>query len=389
MSESTTHLRLSFFAAIVPFVVSRLLIFLIIFLASNTVLSSGKLKNSSDTIIHPVLNISNLSLALDNVSQVVMSADAKWYSQIAKSGYTKERFNTEHQHNWAFFPLLPIAWKALAGFLGSFTLVGLLLSNLSFLLALFLLHRLCLQYNLSKEKADTTLWLISFYPASYFLSVPMTESLFLLLTTASFLLLTKQHPVFASLCFALATATRPTASFLLPAFLLELTQYKLRLSWRQLIAVVISPLGVILFSLYLKYLTGNPLAWVDIQVAWDRPGSIDGALKAFNPRLLINDWNFILLNFCALCLVIWGTLISLQKRHYVFAAYLAIPTLIAVSTGSLLSLSRFTLVLFPLFTNISSQITSSSTQKAVLLTFAALMSILSLLFSLHVSAAMC
>src|SRR5947209_16603554 len=78
---------------------------------------------------------------LQRAQQSIEAADAIWYLNIARNGYEKEEFNTDQQHNWAFFPLFPLIINAAARITGEFPLTASLLSNIFFFAALIFLHQ--------------------------------------------------------------------------------------------------------------------------------------------------------------------------------------------------------------------------------------------------------
>lgn len=148
--------------------------------------------------------------------QVVLTADVNWYIGIAEHGYDHMPFNADEPRNWAFFPLFPLLLRLASYLTGEFVITGMLLSHLCFLLALFLLHRLALLFKLNADDADRCVFYLAVFPVSYFFSVPLPESLFLMLTVASFYFAKSERWWLAGLCGALASATRTTGVLLLP-----------------------------------------------------------------------------------------------------------------------------------------------------------------------------
>lgn len=191
--------------------------------------------------------------------------DAAHYLQIVEQGYGGD--------NFAFFPLFPFTTKALAGLLQLAPLpVALLLANLTFLLALAVLHRLS-RLCCGERAAQATVLLTCFNPMSIFAAIPYTESFYLLLTALTLLLLVPAQlnaPRLALLGF-LTSATRPTGVVILPSLLIGFARRR-----RPLAAVLVSLgtlAGLAAVALIGLRLSGDPLAFLHAQQAWEvRPG---------------------------------------------------------------------------------------------------------------------
>ncbi len=141
--------------------------------------------------------------------------DGKWYLSIARQGYQFSSDLTTQYSNVAFYPLYPYLVRALAWLSpvgrGSETLllaVGLLVSNLCFLLAAWLIFRLGREYLSDEMGAARAVGLLVVFPASFFFSSFYPEALFLLLSVAAFWFALKQHWLLAALMGALAAVTR-------------------------------------------------------------------------------------------------------------------------------------------------------------------------------------
>ena len=140
-----------------------------------------------------------------------------WYIGIAEHDYEHMPFNADVPRNWAFFPLFPLLLRLASYVTGEFVITGMVLSHICFLLALFLLHRVALLFGLSACDADRSLFYLAVFPTSYFFSIPLPESLFLMLTVASFYFAKSERWWLAGLFGAFASATRTTGVLLLPA----------------------------------------------------------------------------------------------------------------------------------------------------------------------------
>lgn len=280
-------------------------------------------------------------------------ADSNWYRDIAVDGYTRRPFSTEKHDNWAFFPLYPLALRAAYWLTGEIPLTGIALSSLFFFIALVLLHKTAGVFGLDAAAADRTIFYIAAFPISYFFSMPLTESLFLLLTIGSFYAAKRESWVMAGVLGALASATRVTGVLLLPALavLYWQTYRTFRPQWNFLPLLLI-PSGLLSFMYYLYLITGNPFAFKDITAAWGRkPGFFLLPLLEYlrDPLVLADSWDFRALNFAAAVTALICGLVLLKRRNVSLAIYTLSCSFVTLSSGLLQSQARYAMVLFPLF----------------------------------------
>lgn len=134
-------------------------------------------------------------------------SDAFHYLAIADYGYT------HNSGDPVFFPLYPLLIHVL-GFITGSILAGVLISVVSFAIALVLLHRLT-ELELGKPAANTTVLIVAFAPLSFFFSAVYTEALFLALSVGAVYAARRQRWALAGMLAALATVTRATGVLLL------------------------------------------------------------------------------------------------------------------------------------------------------------------------------
>lgn len=267
------------------------------------------------------------------------------------------------QYSQAFFPLYPLLIKLLS-FGSQYLLSALLLSNLLFLLGIYVFYKLLqIDYD-SKTSFKSVLLLLAFPTAFYFGSV-YSESLFFFLAVSSLFLLRKGKLLEAGFCGALASATRVLGLLLIPVFLIEIyLEYKkgkLKLisgqSFKAVLSTFFIPLGTFLYMWYLRAGFDNPLYFLTSQPAF-------GAERSSLPIVLlpqvvfryvkmlvsvpINSWQFfssaLELTFTAILLaVLVFAFKKIRLSYWLFAAgCLLIPTL----TGTLSSMPRYSLMAF-------------------------------------------
>ncbi len=277
--------------------------------------------------------------------------DSAWYYEIVHHGYT---ISTSRYSSLAFFPLYPILWKVLSflpwwhGFIP-----GLIVANINAFLFTLVFYAWIVRLR-GKKIALFSLLALLFFPTSFFLVSAYSESTFLLLLVLAFLSSEKKQWLLAAFIAGIASAARPVGILLWPTlFLLWLPEGIKRFRWRDFLALgFLPPIGLILFSIYLKYTVGNPLAWLAAQKDWGRTFSYPHnlILSYFKDIFLIHGelWHLhafelsVLLFILALLPTIWHL-----RKSYVFFVFLNLAPLLF--GNSLLSLQRLALAILPVF----------------------------------------
>jgi Gpi18-like mannosyltransferase len=213
--------------------------------------------------------------------------DVTHYLSIAHYGY-------QSLSDTAFFPLFPLLVAAIAHLLGdwSYLFVGMFISNAALLGTLFILYQLAVD-SVGEEVANRTLLYWCIFPTAFFFFAAYNESLFLLLTTGTFLALRRQRWWLAGLLGCGAALTRPIGILLIVPYLYELwiaresilvTRYK---PWLADLPVLLILIGTLLYCLYCWKLTGNPLTFVVAQshagrqLAWPWQGLWQALVELF------------------------------------------------------------------------------------------------------------
>ncbi len=194
--------------------------------------------------------------------------DVGWYGNVALEGY---RFGPGVQSNIAFFPLFPLLLRALHTVGLDVVSAGLLVSNLCFAGALWLMFRLVLRETGRRETAERATALLAFSPAAAWFSLGLTESLYLLLTLALVAVAVRRWWGAMLVMGMLAGLTRPNG-FILTVPSVVLAWPTLRDAWcgrrwasvAGLCVASVGPvLGAGLFFTYLRIAFGS---WSSFQV---------------------------------------------------------------------------------------------------------------------------
>jgi hypothetical protein len=150
--------------------------------------------------------------------------DAAWYLLIAHAGYAPALGSATVARS-AFFPLYPLAIRALSLLVWPPALAGAMVSLIAFAVALYLLHRLTSlevrrlrsmgrQIGEPRTVARLAVALTALSPMAFFFSAVYSESLYLALSIAVFWYARRGAWTRAGLLGALAGATRPTGVLL-------------------------------------------------------------------------------------------------------------------------------------------------------------------------------
>jgi hypothetical protein len=286
----------------------------------------------------------------DALAGLVRLYDASWYATIVEHGYDAGPFDASVQHNWAFFPLQPMLWRAASALTGEVELTGIALANLYFLVALVVMHRLVLASGFDGGSADRSVLALALFPVSYFFALPWTESLFLLVSATSLLAATRERWWLAGCFAALAALTRVTGLFLLPSLAIVAWNARHRMARSAWLAFALAPVAFAAFAAFLHFRTGDALAFVHIQPAFARPAhptfaAIAGAFERWD--WIIEGWNFRWLNavsmlggFVAAAWLAWRGRVAL-------AAFLALGLAAPLATATVMSGARYAIGLAP------------------------------------------
>ncbi|MGV3490825.1 MAG: hypothetical protein ACO1OG_05815 [Devosia sp.] len=212
--------------------------------------------------------------------------DCNWYVTLADTGYNPFPVpNNINAGNWAFFPLYPMLVAGLRTISGLSTIhaasvLSILLGMATARLAWPLLNRDLKAYTLFSAyllAGPFSIWFTAFY----------TEILFVFLTVAVFVALQNRQFLLAGALAALLSATRIVGCLIVFAIVIEIWRAHREAggTWRDfvptalrrpdwILAVMIAPLGLFFYILYLHLSIGDGLAFSHVQRAWGRPSGL-------------------------------------------------------------------------------------------------------------------
>ena len=299
--------------------------------------------------------------------------DSVWFLRLAHDGYG----GTE-QAAAAFYPLYPLLVGLLGRLMfGHYVLAGVLISLAAALGCFVLLYQLA-ERRLGAAGARRAVLYLALFPFALFLQAVYSESLFLLLIMASFLLAERGNFLGAGVTAGLAWLTKPLGIALLPS--LALIAWRSRDRGSALLRLAAAPAVFAVYPLWLWWRFGDPLEFVHAEEDWGREISRLGPLGGLWDGLragwagvrqlasgshterfwspvqdtdpmrvaVINLENLAFLAlFVALTVVVWR---RFGAPYGLFVALsLAIPLSVPSERWPLVSMPRFGLALFPIF----------------------------------------
>lgn len=278
--------------------------------------------------------------------------DAHWYTYIAAQGYTAQSI--------VFFPALILMLKA-AAYLGvDIAVAGLIICNAAAVLSFILLYNL-LRLDLPPSLATRGLLAYAVMPTSFFLHSIYTEPVFLTLALGCIYCTSRRKWWLAGILAASTTLTRNLGIGLLLFMAYEYYRGTKRPGITPLISLLLAPAALLGFVVYNYRLTGDALAFVNSQALWGRNFGLPWANILHNVMLIIRTWPHVepavFLDTSLVFLGLSGLIfLTLSPRYRIRHSYLIIgwlwfliPLFSTSPTLPLYSMSRFVLVIFPLY----------------------------------------
>lgn len=320
-------------------------------------------------VIATVLIIKFLILIFASQSYQIMNeppfADANWffgifsrwdadsYLKIAQFGYAS---TGEDKFRLVFFPLYPALISLFNIIFRNYVLSALVVSGIA-TIALGLSFRELVKIDYSEKTARFAVLFLFIFPTSHFLHIPYTESLFLALTVSCFLAARKKNWFIVGILGALACLTRINGLILLPALVFEMwAEYReTRQINRKWLFVMLIPIG---FSGYLAlnyFVSGDPLMFLTYQrenfhrylrVPWE--AIWETCKRIYNPKPTeaqmtgVQELLFVIIGLSA-------TIAGWRYLRKSYVVWMGLNWLLFVSTSFVLSVPRYTLIMFPLF----------------------------------------
>lgn len=332
--------------------------------------------------------------------------DAVFYVRIAQYGYQ----HYQSLHAVAFFPLFPLLVKAVALLFGNhaYPLAAMLVSNLAFLGALYVLYHIATDA-LGEKVGWRTLVYLCLFPTALFFFAGYNESLFLFLSSSALFAVRRQKWVLGGILGCLAALTRSTGALLVLPYLYELwmardeSQPSLLSQLKGLVLkalpITLIPMGTLLYCLYCWKYFGDPLAFATVQKYWMRTftppwmGIVDAFVQIFyvQPFGTFTEVHTLIdlsatLGFLTLAVLSW------RRLRFSYTLWLSVLLLYMLSCSAVLgpngdilaSNQRFVLEMFPGFMTLAALgIKHPRLHQVIIVLFPFLQAILASLFIMN------
>ncbi|MEI7512486.1 MAG: mannosyltransferase family protein [Candidatus Uhrbacteria bacterium] len=270
--------------------------------------------------------------------------DSEWYLDIASSGYVYK--GPKALSNIVFFPVYPVLiWLVQFLTLGNYVAAGWFISLAALIGACVMLDKYVKEFH-PKLDSQVVILALLLFPTAIFFNAVYTESLFLLLSIATAYFVRKGRYREAGILGFVAALTRVTGVLLLVFALVEFFSHK---QWKKNLRegawLLLIPAGLASFFAYHAYAYGDPLLFFKIEANWGRAFTL-------NTTHLLTSTASAMANLgLDVGFFIFGLLISyyvIKKVRLSYGVYMLATIAVAISTGTLMSIGRYLLVLFPI-----------------------------------------
>jgi hypothetical protein len=278
--------------------------------------------------------------------------DALWFLRIAASGYRIGDGSA------AFFPLFPLATRALSIALGGELAAATIVSNAAFVGALVAIYRLG-EDAIGTSGARFGVLFLCAFPTAYFFVMPYSESMFLRGVASSMLAARRERWAAAALAGALAALTRSIGIVMVPALLFEALQQRRegRRSRFALVAWIAPAIGTATYAAWWQARGGDWALPLIRQQNWQRDVSPPWTTLANAWRIAVRQWGgpgggyWVLDLLVVVPVLVLAVLVAMRLRPvygvYVWLSLLA-PLTFAFAGRPLMSMPRFVATLFPI-----------------------------------------
>jgi len=328
--------------------------------------------------------------------------DSGFYLSIAQQGYS---YSAGAMSNVAFFPVYPLLVNLLSAVTGDAVVAGILVSNAALLGALLFLYKLTeLEFG-DADTAQRAVFYIAAFPTAFFFSAIYTESAFLLFSVATMYFARKQQWMWAGVMGMMTSATRIVGVTMAGIVVLEWMRLHgwtisgmlrkqswrnlwagLRSDWRSLLPVLLIPLGILSYMLFLKLQFNDPLGFWTVQAAWERenlgpPAIIWRALSGLLRQNFLTGeiWWHVIVDLGSLALALLIMIPTWRRLGEHYALLIALGMLVPVMSSTQ-SLSRYILVLFPVFMMLACWGKRRLLDRSLLVAFATLLGLFTAIF---------
>ncbi len=291
--------------------------------------------------------------------------DAPHYLDIAQYGYYHHLEEGKHLF-LVFFPLYPFAVKIFALALRNYTVSALVVSFLSYSAGCALMYKL-VRIDYSRAAARRSVIFLSVSPFAFFFGGIMTEGLFFLVITATFLAIRKHNWLGAGVLGALAALTRSVGVLMIIAAAVEWVQHErpialireknlktLGKKFVSALPLLIIPVGTLIY-LFINYrVEGNAFAFMEYQKEhWSMQLQYFG--KTVNMLLsrvnMQESWSIIVCMFMSdivsIAVTAVLTLLAVRRTRSMYTSFMLMYFFFNAAASWPLSLNRYMSCMIP------------------------------------------
>jgi Gpi18-like mannosyltransferase len=300
------------------------------------------------------------------IEAILTQWDGKWYRMIAEHGYPSElpariTYISGDGATVAFFPVYPYLarWFDVVfpgGIVHALLGLNVVLSIVAVILVGMIGREL---YDVAT--AQRAMVLFALFPGSVVLSWSYAEAALIVCAAACMLFLLREQWALAGVAAAIGSATRPNGIAIVAACVVAAAIAIVRKrQWRALVCVVLAPLGVLAYHVYLRVHTGEWGAWNRAQRdAWNEGWSWGATAVRFTWRFLENPLGTgsgatYLHTVAALVMLGFGLFCSIRIRlPWPMLAYIVVIAALMVGPETVSARPRFVFTAFPIIIGIA------------------------------------
>lgn len=277
--------------------------------------------------------------------------DSGWYYAIASNGYGKAITPV-----YAFFPLFPLLVNLIHKLGINIVLSSFILNTTATFFALLGLYKLSAEF-LNKKQSLLVVLLFMAFPMSFFMFAFYTEALFCALSFWAIYFARKQNWALASVLAMFCGATRLVGLILLVLIALEYLrakQYNIKNIDKNVLWLMLIPLGLAAFMTYSYIQTGNYLAMFEAYKIGEwtyqkfQPNFILTILRQTSTVWHSGDF-LVFIPLVSWLVFLSITILAAKKLPLSYTAYALISLLFFVLNSNVVSVNRYVLPLFSVY----------------------------------------
>ena len=323
----------------------------------------------------------------DQYISIVKKNDSYWYQKIALDGYSKISNKKDlgysegadfKQSEWAFFPFYPASIALVSKVFDlSFNNSALILSIFFSILSILGLYWFGIIFFKDRLFAFFNALVLFSFPFSFYYSTFYTEALFFTFMIYSFISIHyKRYFLLALLLIPLTLVRANGIIIIIPLYLYFLEQNgilkKFKINWGELfdsknlirsLAFISAPLAFLAYCFYQYKMTGYFFAFSIAQDGWYRELTFP-LLSFFRSGDLATQFNSIF-TILVIIYAVWNR----NKLPFSLNMLILFSLLLPLSSGSVISMTRFVSVIFPLFIVLSLSLQSLKHKYLIIFVF--------------------